>query len=803
MRAADKGRDDMGKTKRAEIRETIRKVATVAVMALCFTGCGVMERLAAGGREDGGLRADSWAELGLFAYTDEENQLWLWEQDNEEEILLTDKAFALEGMEGTDLPYWEEWEYWQEWDDITDDWVWNYERALSGIIKKAPDDAVYFPQEMRWESFSMQRSVGEREEALRYANGETVDEYAGVRIFLYDLYQCGMGAADGQKEKIAENVCYYCMDGRGNIWYCKADAAEEKGTKEGEGMNRPFAKCMLYRYDGKEHQEIGEINGRNREPFRVDAEGNYVIFFTLDDGLFGCKPGGEKELLVEGLRRDTFHDWGIYTDTDMNRIIYAENDVIYIKDRKNGRERQLTGEGDLLFAGLVGEKTDRILTLRLDEGTVYSDWIERGEEKEEDEDTRKLWELMEKVGHSSYPVMCHASMADISRGRAEEIQTEDGYLLSWPDLESGYLPEWLDVDQVSAPRKVYDMEMIPADAFEKFTLEEVLGGYTPADVLEIYEELKAEEGYEEIYGDRYEEYALSEAFFRCMDSGALKEKANLYAVTAEGICLPDGVAAGDRIGIVGSEYGDEDGRLYVKTYPRMDWQGNDISYRWLEDIYVLDENGNCEKAVEAAEETAVRGDEVFYSRETGLLGLTCLYRSGFSGRIVEAASISLESIRKSPCSDRILFLAKGLVEEAESRTEEVHAMSAEELKKAYPKKKGSGTGYGGEKEERTLVLADENGVKALAEDVFQYGFCGEDSVWILQYAEEKAAEDGESAGEDDWYDWDSWDDTGNGDKRGGCLYLYKDGEKRLITEQAVWMVRQESRGAAGAVWHYE
>ena len=805
MRAADKGRDDMGKTKKAGIRETIKRAAAVTAIALFFTGCGAMGRLSADGREGEFRQEDSLEDLSLFAYTDEENRLWLWKQGNEEALLLTDKAFALGGMEDADLPYWEEWEYWQEWDNIADSWVWNNERALSGIIKKAPDDAVYFPQEMRWESFSMQRSVGEREEAQRYANGKTVDEYAGVRIFLYDLYQCGTEAADGQKEKVADDVCYYRMDGQGNVWYCRVAAAvEEDGTKGWEGMDRPFAKCMLYRYDGKEHQEIGEINGRRREPFRVDAEGNYVIFFALDDGLYGCEPGEERELLVEGLYRDMFNDWGIYTDADMGRIIYAENDVIYIKDWKNGRERQLTGEGGILLTGLVGEKADRILTLRLEEGTAYSDWIERGEEEGEDEDTGKLWELMESRGNSSYPAMCHASMADISRGRAEDIQTEDGYLLGWPDLESGYLPEWLDTDQINIPKKVYYMEMIPADSFEKFTLEEVLGEYTPADVLEIYERIKAEEGYKEIYGEEYEEYALSEALFRCIDRRALEEKANLYAVTAEGICRVDGVATGNGIGIVSSEYGDAGGKLYLKTYPWADWQGNDAYFRWREDIYAMDESGNCEKAVEAAEETAVRGDEVFYSRETGMLGLTSLYRSGFSGRVAEAASISLESIRKSSCSNRILFLAKGLAEEDAGRTEEIHAMSAEELKKDYSNRKWMGTGSGGGKETRILVLADENGAEALAEDVFQYGFYGEDSVWILQYAQEKAAGDNESAGEDDyWYDWDSWDDTGNGDKRGGCLYIYENGEKRLITEQAVWMVRLENQRAAGAMWHSE
>lgn len=784
---------------RAGIGKAIKKAAIVTGVVLFFTSCGVVGRTAADGMEEGAGQADykplpgTLAEAGSFAYTDEENKLWLWEQGGEEPVLLTDKAFALEEKAKTGGSYWEEWEYWQEWDNRTGQWVWNQESALEGSVQKVPDGGVYFPQEMRWESFCMKRSAGEQEEALQYANEEAAGEYAGVRVFLYDLYRHGTEDEDGQSEEVAGNVCYYQMDGKGNIWYCRVESAGETG------MDFPLAECTLYRYDGKENLKIGKINGRRKEPFRVDEEGEYVLFFALDDGLYGCKPGEEAELLVEGLCKDMFYEWGIYADADMGRIVYAKDSAIGIKDRRSGAQWRLEGEGELLFAGLAGEKADRIWTLRIEERTAYSDWIERGMEEGEDEDTRKLWELMERGGHGLYPSMCHAVMSDISRGEAENIQTVDGYLLDWPDVERGYSPGWSDAELVSGPRQIYYMEMIPKDSMEKFTLEEVLGEYTPGDVLEIYEGLKAEGGYQEIYGEAYEEYAFSDAFFRCMDGAALEKKADLYAVTAEGMRRTDGVEMENGIGVASAEYGG--GSLYLKTYPRVDWQGNGTPYKWREDIYVLAGDGSCEKVVEAAEETAVRLGEVFYSRESGVFGLASLYRSGFSGRVATAVSISMESIRKSPRSNRILFLADGLIGDTE-QTEDVRAVSVEELREAYWEQTGKKTGYGGEGGERTLVLADENGAQILAENVFRYGFYGEDSIWILQH-EEKKADGEEDTEESDPYGWEAWSEEEDDSTRGGCLYIYENGEKKRIAERAVWMVGLERQKAAGAMWRYE
>lgn len=101
-----------------------------------------------------------------------------------------------------------------------------------------------------------------------------------------------------------------------------------------------------------------------------------------------------------------------------------------------------------------------------------------------------------------------------------------------------------------------------------------------------------------------------------------------------------------------------------------------------------------------------------------------------------------------------------------------------------------------------MVLADENGAQILAENVFRYGFYGEDSIWILQH-EEKKADGEEDTEESDPYGWEAWSEEEDDSTRGGCLYIYENGEKKRIAERAVWMVGLERQKAAGAMWRYE
>ena len=85
-----------------------------------------------------------------------------------------------------------------------------------------------------------------------------------MRAFCYDLYVQPSDAAQ-EAEKIAENVLFYSVDQKGAVWYGQASV---DGTVQVRGEELPCTRCMLYRYDGIDHQKIGEINGRKKEPYR-------------------------------------------------------------------------------------------------------------------------------------------------------------------------------------------------------------------------------------------------------------------------------------------------------------------------------------------------------------------------------------------------------------------------------------------------------------------------------------------------------------------------------------------------------
>lgn len=760
----DRMKDGESETGIRKKRNGIVKWAAIVLAALIFTasGCGK----AGEGMEAGLQDAD------FFAYTDEENCLYFWKQGMDTPVLLTEKAFAEGKAEGEkaegNAPYWEAWDYWQEWDDGSGQWVWNYESAMQGIVKEGPGDILYFPQEMRWENVCLQRSVGELEEEKKYAKGEAVDEYADVKLFLYDLYRYdgGEGIEEGRRNgKVADQVISCHIDGQGNVWYCRIEKEGRKKEDTERGTDAEWgtesAKTVLYRYDGKETIEIGEINGRKKDAYRVSQNGEYVIFFALDDRLYGCRPDGEAALMAEGMEADLFRDTSnIYTNSDMSRIIYAENSTIHIiEDMKKEEEQRIEGTGEYLAVGMLGEDGDKIYTLSVEEETPYTDWIELGE-GEKGEDAEKLWELLEKYNTGTYPILCHVQVMDISSVPAKCIQKEDGYLLAW-----------LSDCGMENPHKVYCEEMIPAGSFEKVKLADLLGETTPAELLEAYEYRKEDEYYIEAYGEELEEQAFTEAFDSCIERDVLNERGKLCVITEAGIRWLE--ESGGEIGAFVSGYGESNDMLYLKRYryTEQDEGGYPFHfyYSYLEDELALDGKGNCEIAAEAADETAVRGDEVFYSRETGMGGTVNLYRSSEPGAIAEAESIALESIQSSCHSEAILFLASGLVSGQEQGPEGVYVKSEKDLLMEYYQSIVEKKDVWEDEGEDTLILEDGSGARELGKDVCRYGFYGEDCVWMML---------DENAGEE----------TAKG---GSGLYIYENGEKKMIADKAVWMVMPE------------
>ena len=71
--------------------------------------------------------------------------------------------------------------------------------------------------------------------------------------------------------------------------------------------------------------------------------------------------------------------------------------------------------------------------------------------------------------------------------------------------------------------------------------------------------------------------------------------------------------------------------------------------------------------------------------------------------------------------------------------------------------------------EDTLVLEDGSGARELGKNVCRYGFYGEDGVWMM-------------------FDENAGEETAKGGSR---LYIYENGEKKMIADKAVWMVMPE------------
>lgn len=744
--------------------------------------------------DNGGMQTEkeTMEAVDFFTYTEEGNRLYLWKQGAEEAVLLTDCAFAQggeagsveEGKEraenGAEWKYWEEWEYWQEWDERDKRWVRNDEKALEAVVKEGPDHSLYFPQRMRWENFGIEKSAAEQEEEAKYAIDREVDAYVGIKIFLYDLYRYDESIWTeevGEAEKIAGNVLFYHVDKAGHVWYCQAVG---NGIRRMNGEERTMIRCMLYRYDGEEHLEIAEIDGSKNGAFLVRDDGQYVIFYGPDDGLYGAKPREDAVLLAKKVDASYHMGSGFYTDADMEDVIYrGDNAICLVLDRKKENEMQLADTENLLFAGLIGEGEKRIFLLEeIGEGEqTYADWILREEEKE-DADTKRLWELMEQVSSDLYPFLCRASVMDYASSQIECIWQMDGYVLSCPTFNG-----------IENPKKVYYLEMIPADSFQKFTLSELLGENTPADVLQAYEYCK------EDYDEGEERRAISEALRSCWDYEAIRQRGEAYAATADDICWLEEAGSGSWPTL--SDYGASGDVLFPLSHVDvgLEWTYSNYSsrfyYGYREDRYALDGEGNCRKIVEAADETVVSGDEVFYSRDSGLEGAVSLYRAGMEGCIAEMVSISMESIKKSTISDAVLFLTGGLLPEEEEQ--EIHLRSREELKAVYDE---AAKDMGDDEEAgRTLALCDGDGVRELEKQVRQYGFYGTDSVWMRQYEEKQ-----EEEAHDSLEELEEWEEEAGAWSNGrdcGRLQVYEEGKKKQIAEHAVWVIEPVSASGTG------
>ncbi len=702
----------------------------------------------------------------FFAYTDRENRLYVWREGSSEPLLLTDCAFAVQGEE-PGLPYWEAWEYWQEWDETEGVWIQNEEKALQDTVWETPGQNLLFPEHMRWTTFGMQRGAEERKEASACMEEKELEEWMKVRVFCYDLY---MQASDAGQEakKLAENVLFYSVDEKGAVWYCQA-AADRTAQVDGEEL--PCASCILYRYDGAEHQKIGEIDGRRKEPYRVEKGGKQVIFYGMDGCLYGCSPGEEPGLLAEGA------DMVLGRDDRSAGLLYTRDGSVYrIREGKAETEVYAGGESRQMV-GALGTEGNVVFVLEAAEHVRYSDWI-APDGGEEDEDTRRLWELLEETASDYYPLLCTVRVMDVTVSPAKTIDEVSGYVIMGP------IP-----DEEGKPKDVYYMEMMPEDSFEKIPLSELLGDSLPGDVLYSCNYYLSQ------YGENYADQAFAWGLEACWEREALEKRSFVYALTKSGIYPLEGLDGGMVLGTA-KDYSADGTLLYLMEYQSPDMEqdyrryGHHLYYGYLENRYALNGDGSCRKVVELADETAVVGNEVFYSRNMGLEGYVSLYGSDHEEALASAADISLESLQKSPVSDTCLFLAEGLMTAREEETVPVYAQA--DLQKTYQQLDIRQDRFSDEKDLHTLVQYREGTVRELETDIYHYAFYGADSVWMLQYREDKGfpAEENGRAEEE------------NG--RAGSLFIFENGEKQRITNQAVWVVKAGSgEGSRSASWVLE
>lgn len=698
------------------------------------------------------------SEPDFFAYTDTQNRLYVWREGRDEPLLLTDHAFALEG-EDAEVPYWEAWEYWEEWDETKGDWIQNEEKALQDVVWELPDGRLLFPENMRWTVFGMQSGAKEREEFLTYSSEDELEDWIKVRIFCYDL--CLQASdAEEETERIAENVLYYSVDQTGAVWYCQA-VGDQRVQVRGEELSS--ARCVLYRYDGTDHQRIGEIDGRKKEPYRVEKGGDWVIFYGMDDSLYRCRPKEEPKLLAEGA------DAVLRRDDDQGSLLYVRDGSVYRAENGKEEKELYAGEEDRQSVGVLGREGEVLFILEAKADVRYADWIAK-EDGTQDSDTEALWELLEEMEMDYEPRLCTVRVVDCSVSPAKTIDEVKGYVLMAPLA-----------DEEGDVREVYYMEMMPADSFEKIPLSELLGSSLPEDVLYTYAY------YLDNYGTDNKERVFAWALEACWEQEAFKKRSSVYGVTRTGIYALDQLGEGLILG-ASQDYSSDVTQLYLRQYQSPDMErdyrryGHHLYYGYLENRYVLDGGGNCRKVVELADETAVIGDEVFYSRNMGLEGYVNLYGTDHEELLASAADISLESLQKSGDLDAYLFLAEGLRTDEE---EHIPVHAGADLRAAYKELGIERERFSDEKDLHTLMLWQEGTVRELERDIYQYAFYGEGSVWMLQY-KEPAASDTEEHG------------------RIGSLFIWENEEMKKITDQAVWMAGAGSEeGSRSASWVFE
>lgn len=572
----------------------IRKWVMILALCLAVTGCGVQEndeqkeetesakqtvmQTEQGDNEAGAVQSkpqkssvDTPQSVDkAFAYINADGQLCLWQQGSQVPVVLAehwlsaDNTALLMGYTKEEL----------------ESMLSSVElEGIKKIVYTKDRQGIYFPSNF-----------------LFYPLGSTE---------LRPTYELGYFGEGESRSRVAESVFAHMVDQEGNLWYSVLQI-----TAAGR-------QASLYRYDGVNHQLIGNLGRFSAGSWQTAENGNLAVFVGEDERLYAwSREGGLREEALTELVQEQF-----YLAADGESIICqngSQVQVILLDEVWDIRVDILKEEWDEVY--ILGEASEYLLVMNqrqvLYEELLFNDALE-------DEDSNRVWEIMRKTGPESGIFRCEVGMYDVKRG--EYVAYETGFSL-----------ESLEYEQMEPITGYFFLEMIADKKFQKLPLSEYLAPDTVGEIAEAYESV----GQDVLYGisDKAPFYALARGYIA--GNGLWK--------VCEGMEFSDQVE-------VRKNYSSQTGDFYVKIIRYLNTEDYELIHVG-EDTYEINKEGSCKKVVEAAGQARIIGDQLYYTRIVGTNGIQRLFTLEEEGVILEAESISMDSMKKSLDTGRLYYL---------------------------------------------------------------------------------------------------------------------------------------------------
>lgn len=523
---------------------------------------GLGSRIAKGGEteEDGNGNGGTPLFGNAFAYMDSADCLYLWQEGSEEPVLLTDEyvTFTTDSMG-------------PESAENSDMDVWNW-------VSYAPDKKeIYFPSHIKVRQF----------------------EGSGAAV-VYDLY----GYTDeGRTRLLARDIAAYRLDGDGGLWFSKA--ADQDGM-------------VLYRLEGEELEEIGEMGAPAEAEFRISADGSYVVFQGKDGGLYGKAQGETARKLAEKAEGKFF------LSADKSRCVYRDgNRIGIVSTQGQGIDGTVeTDNGGKVY--VLDENAEYVLVVE-EEKVTYDKVLENDMGKEGA--AGQLWELFGEAEAEYYIRKGKLHLYDAEAGRAEV-------------LAEGYLMDSMEYDQMEPFRGFYYFEMIAGDGKQKIAASDYCAPYSAEEVLESYgyQGKTALEGNELYWYEQAQGYLIHDGKLEVLEGIELSGQSEVRRT-----------------------YNKQDKKFYVRiirAVPRYEGKLNfmDAAAGGGEDVYEFDEDGNYRKVAEGVQQALVIGDNLYYLRNAASGRFQRLYCLDSEEYLAQADAINLDQMRKMEKTGELFYL---------------------------------------------------------------------------------------------------------------------------------------------------